>query len=234
MIHSRHARNLFTVRRPQPLQTLLLAAVRRPQRQQVLLSAIRRRTQPRLSAVCRRIQPLLSAACRQIQTLPSAVCRRIQTLRQRFAAVRRRMQPLQLRRRPLRGRRWSASSCSCCDRFPAARPRGAWSCATGLPRRGQRMPDWSRSSAARRRHDQARGDRAQDAAAAAARGGRGGGLREKSCGRFRRGSIMALPAVGGRAERRGKESERPEYSEEETRSLVARVQLSRSSCRFSF
>ena len=140
MIHSRYARNPIPVRRPQPLQILLLAALRRPQHLQVW------RTQPRLSAVSRRIQPLLSA-----------VCRRMQTLRQRLAAVRRRMQPLQLRRPPLRGRRWNASSCSCCDRFPAARPRGAWSCATELPRRGQRMPEWSRSSAARRRHDQARG-----------------------------------------------------------------------------
>lgn len=155
---SRYARSLFTVRRPQPLQTLLLAALRRPQRLQTLLSAVFLHP--------RRMQGLLSAVYRRIQTLLSAVCRRMQTLRQRLAAVLLRMQPLQLRRPPLRGRRWSASSCSCCDRFPAARPRGAWSCATGLPRRGQRMPDWSRSSAARRRHDQARGDRAQDAAAA--------------------------------------------------------------------
>ena len=40
----------------------------------------------------------------------------------------------------------------------------------------------------------------------------------KICDRFRRGSTVALPAVGGRNERRGKEPERPEYSEEETRS----------------
>ena len=38
------------------------------------------------------------------------------------------------------------------------------------------------------------------------RGGRGGGWREmaeelsKTCGRFRRGSTVALPAVGGREE----------------------------------
>ena len=200
---SRYARNPIPVRRPQPLQTLLLAALRRPQHLQVW------RTQPLLSAVCRRIQPLLSALCRRMQTLLSAVCRRMQTLRQRLAAVRRRMQPLQLRRPPLRGRRWSASSCSCCDRFPAARPRGAWSCATGLPRRGQRMPDLSRSSAARRRHDQARGDRAQESSRCCCGSGerragrrlaRDGRELSKTCGRFRRGSTVALPAVGGREE----------------------------------
>ena len=64
------------------------------------------------------------------------------------------------------------------------------------------------------------------------RGGRGGGLREmaeelsKTCGRFRRGSTVALPAVGGRAERRGKEPERPGYSEEETRSRSSCTTLS--------